>query len=184
MSEINDECLEVFPAWLGSLSDDVQTILAVLKSDRLDPESRRFLTGGINYLFKSLDLIPDGIDDIGYLDDAFVLRFSAKAALEGEVGSLDEESLKGLRRLASETDLVEKFLEKDVCDRLEAYTRGLTKGAARGRTVDEIIESPAVFKEFTAEIDGFVEQYNAPGFSKDEKNLIKLKAFLGAKLPK
>ncbi len=36
--------------------------------------SRRYATAGLNYIFKSLDLIPDGIDDIGFCDDAFVIR--------------------------------------------------------------------------------------------------------------
>jgi uncharacterized membrane protein YkvA (DUF1232 family) len=49
--------------------------------------ARRALASGLNYVFKSVDLIPDGIDDIGYLDDAFVLRVACAqvlAAGEGE----------------------------------------------------------------------------------------------------
>ncbi len=184
MSEIDDKYLEVFPIWLKSLSEDVDTILGVLKNEKLEAETRRFLAGSINYLFKSLDLIPDGIDDIGYLDDAFVLRICAKAALEGEVGSLDKESLEKLQSLASQADVIKEFLEDSIYERLDKYSRNLAIGAARGRTVDEITEQPEVFKEFVDEIDVFTKEYSAPGFTRDEKNLIKLKAFLDAKLPK
>ena len=49
--------------------------------------------------------------------------------------------------------------------------------------VEEILEPGEVFKEFSDEVLAFVSGYQAPGFSKDEKNLIKLHAFLEAKLP-
>jgi uncharacterized membrane protein YkvA (DUF1232 family) len=184
MSEINTKCLETFPQWLRTLDEDVQALLDSLGEPELGDDARRFLTGGINYLFKSLDLIPDGIDDIGYLDDAFVIRLSAKAAMESEIGAIQPELLGKLGSLGNEADLIEELLEKDLFDRLEKYTRDLRKGAARGRTVDEIVEDKDVFKEFAAEAKSFCNEYSSPGFSKDEKNLIKLKAFLEAKLPK
>jgi uncharacterized membrane protein YkvA (DUF1232 family) len=184
MSDINEKCLEVFPDWLKSLGEDVGLLLSVLKTDGVDTEARRFVAGGINYLFKSLDLIPDGIDDIGYLDDAFVLRMAAKAAVESGVGSLSGPPLERLNALAEDAALVEEFLEADIFTRFDTYTRGLTKGAARGRMVDEIVENASVFKEFAAETSTFAEEYTSPGFSQDSKNLVKLKAFFDAKLPK
>ncbi len=184
MSDINAKCLELFPAWLRSLDEDVQTILDALQSEGLGEEARKVFTGGINYLFKSLDLIPDGIDDIGYLDDAFVLRLAAKTAIEADVGDLDADLLKKLNGLANDADIIQELLEGDVYDRLDKYVRDLRKGAARGRTVAEIVDGKGVFKEFVAEVNSFIKEYKSPGFSKDEKNLIKLKAFLEAKLPK
>jgi len=184
MSEINDKCLETFPHWLRTLDEDIQALLATLNDQSLGDDARRYLTGGINYLFKSLDLIPDGIDDIGYLDDAFVVRLSSRAAMEAEIGAIQPELLAKLGALANEADLIQELLGKDLFDRLEKYTRDLRKGAARGRTVDEIVEQPDIFREFAAEAASFCSEYTSPGFSKDEKNLIKLKAFLEAKLPK
>jgi uncharacterized membrane protein YkvA (DUF1232 family) len=184
MSEINTKCLETFPHWLRTLDEDVQGVLSAIEDEAAGDAARRFLTGGINYLFKSLDLIPDGIDDIGYLDDAFVIRLAARAAMESEIGAINPDQLAKLGGLANEADLIKELLGQDLFDRLEKYTRDLRKGAARGRTVDEIMEQGDIFKEFAAEVRSFVNEYNSPGFSKDEKNLIKLKAFLEAKLPK
>ncbi len=184
MSDINDKCLEVFPTWLESLGNDVQTILEVLNVKDLEDETRRYLTGGINYLFKSLDLIPDGVDDLGYLDDAFILRLCTRAALEGETGSIDEELVEKLNVLVSDIDLLKELLEDNLIERLDKYARKLKTGAARGRMVDEIVEQPSVFQEFAAETKNFIAEYSTPGFSKDEKNLIRLKAFFDAKLPK
>jgi len=184
MSDINSKCLEIFPNWLRTLDEDVQTILSSLKSSDISEDARKALTGGINYLFKSLDLIPDGIDDIGYLDDAFILRLAAKCALDGEIGKIDDELMRKLGALVNDTDLIKELLGEDIFDRLDKYTRDLRKGAARGRTVDEIIADDGIFKEFAAEAASFIKEYSSPGFSKDEKNLIKLIAFLDAKLPK
>lgn len=184
MSEINTKCLETFPQWLRTLDEDVTTVLGALGEQEIGDDARRFLAGGINYLFKSLDLIPDGIDDIGYLDDAFVIRLAAKAAMETEIGAIQPELMGKLGALGSDADLINELLGTDLFNRLEKYARDLRKGAARGRTVDEILEQPDIFKEFAAEARSFANEYASPGFSKDEKNLIKLKAFLEAKLPK
>ena len=79
--EIKTRCLETFGSWIASLSGDIEALMEVVKDDSLDRGAREASTGGINYLFKSLDLIPDGIDDIGYLDDAFTVRVSGSMAL-------------------------------------------------------------------------------------------------------
>ncbi len=182
MSDIEQKCLEIFPTWLGSLGEDVQTLLDTVTADQCNAEAKRCVLGGINYLFKSLDLIPDGIDDIGYLDDAFVLRLSARLALkaQGEDAALSEK----LGPLAEGSELIETFLEETLFERFGRYVGRLSKGAARGRTVDELVDDGAMFEEFRQEAQSFVREYTAPSFSADPKNLIKLKAFFGAKLPK
>lgn len=181
MSDINTKCLDVFPKWLQSLGDDVRAIIAALQGGGLSDEGRRHLLGGVNYLFKSLDLIPDGIDDIGYLDDAFILRLAAKAALEGDA---DDAARAKLEPLAADTEVLGEFLDPQLYTRLDTYARNLKTGAARGRMVDEIVEDPEVFKTFTEEAEAWASEFQGPAFSRDEKNLIKLTAFFEAKLPK
>jgi uncharacterized membrane protein YkvA (DUF1232 family) len=183
MTDINAKCLEIFPTWLRTLDEDVQTLMEILKNPAAGADARKALAGGVNYLFKSLDLIPDGIDDIGYLDDAFVIRLAAKNALDGDMGNVGD-AISRLGRLANDADFIKEFLEGDLYSRLDKYVRDLRKGAARGRTVDEILESEQVLGELAGEVTIFVKEYKSPGFTKDEKNLIKLRAFLEAKLPK
>ena len=177
MNDLHNRCLDTFPEWLRTLAPDA-TELSELLGSGLPDEARRYVAGGLNYLFKSLDLIPDGIEDLGYLDDAFVLRVAAKLALQapgaGETAVLS--------RLAGESALVEELLGKDYA-RLERYVRGLTRGAARGRTVDEILTDEGVRSAFLLELSSWANGYSAPSFSRDEKNLIKLQSCLGAKLP-
>jgi hypothetical protein len=131
----------------------------------------------LNYIFKSLDLIPDGIDDLGFCDDAFVIRVAAALACE-----TDPSARNGVvGRLADDARQVEEFLGEDYA-RLVTYVKGLRKGAARGRTVEDIMTDTAARTAFTHEVQAWAQEYQVPSFTRDVKTLIKLKAFLSAKL--
>jgi uncharacterized membrane protein YkvA (DUF1232 family) len=176
MSDNEVKYLDAFGGWLRTLGEDAQALAGVLSTPEVAPAARQAVAGGLNYLFKSLDLIPDGIDDIGYLDDAFVLRVAAAQA-EREGGNAE------LGSLADEDAIVRGFLG-DAYPRLEKYVTGLRSGAARGRTVQEIVNSERMLEDFLNDVKGFAGSYQPPSFSRDAKNLIKLRAFFDAKLPR
>jgi uncharacterized membrane protein YkvA (DUF1232 family) len=180
VSSTDPRYLEMFPTWLGSLGTDAAALGAIVSSDA-PPAVRRYVVAGLNYLFKSLDLIPDGIDDLGFMDDAFVLRVAASLAL-AEHPEAASEKLDVLRRLSDDAHAVKEFLGDDYA-RLEGYVKNLRKGAARGRTVEDIMTDEAERNAFTSEVSGWSAAFTAPSFSRDPKTLIKLKAFLSAKLP-
>ena len=113
-----------------------------------------------------------------------MLRLSVKAALEGDTGPLDKELLGRLEVLAKDVEVLEEFLAPELFKRLDTYSRNLKNGAARGRMVEDIVESSDVYHELSQEAFAFVQGFDAPSFSRDEKNLIKLTAFFEAKLPK
>lgn len=178
MSDSDEQYLEAFGSWLEALGRDAELLSGVLASSELDEAARKAAAGGLNYLFKSLDLIPDGIDDIGYLDDAFVLRVAAAQAVdEGASGHAE------IAALAAESARVRSFLG-DTYERLDRYVGGLRSGAARGRTVQDILGNEQLLDEFLEDVKGFSGAYKAPSFARDPKNLIKLRAFFDAKLPK
>ncbi|MGO8999698.1 MAG: DUF1232 domain-containing protein [Polyangiaceae bacterium] len=169
--------LEVFPSFLRTLGEDAATLGVLAGSDA--PEvARRYVVAGLNYIFKSLDLIPDGIDDLGFLDDAFVLRVAASLAAKEAPEST---AIEPLARLATDAGQVKDFLG-DVYPRLEAYVKNLLKGAARGRTVDDVMGDAPTRETFQHEVAAWAKDYQVPSFSRDVKTLIKLKAFLSAKL--
>jgi uncharacterized membrane protein YkvA (DUF1232 family) len=180
MTESPNRYLDTFPEWLRTLGSDATDLAELLSSSSVPDGAKRYVAGGLNYLFKSLDLIPDGIEDLGFLDDCFVIRVAATLALA------EHPTLKGeaavLVRLAADTKLISELLTRDYA-RLEKYVKGLTKGAARGRTVDEILSDAQVRTTFLQEVSGWSSSYTAPSFSRDEKNLVKLQSFLSTKLP-
>jgi len=170
-----DRFLDVFPAWLRTLGEDAGALGSLVAEG--DDETRRYVTSGLNYIFKSLDLIPDGIDDLGFCDDAFVIRVAAALACESDANAKNGI----LGRLADDARQVEAFLGDDY-PRLVAYVKGLRKGAARGRTVEDIMTDASARASFVSEVAAWSKEYQVPSFTRDVKTLIKLKAFLSAKL--
>ena len=168
--------LDTFPSWLRTLGEDAGALGSLVEAGG-DDEVKRYVTSALNYIFKSLDLIPDGIDDLGFCDDAFVMRVAAALAVEAEPAAKDGI----LGRLAEDATSVEAFLGDDY-PRLVAYVKGLRKGAARGRTVDDIMTDASARTSFVHEVAAWAKEYQVPSFTRDVKTLIKLKAFLSAKL--
>ena len=183
MTDVHARYLDAFPQWLRSLADDARAFAAALDAGVLAKDTaRRQLAGALNYLFKSLDLIPDGIEDLGFIDDAFVFRMAAAAALGFEPEARGKDHGAALERLAADAELIREFLGPDSA-RLERYVAALGHGSARGRSVDDLLGNPQLLHELFSEVRGWAAGYSAPSFSRDDKNLVKLKAFLAAKLP-
>jgi hypothetical protein len=183
MSDAQGTYLDQFPAWLRSLGEDAERLGQLACGPELAEPARTALVGGVNYLFRSLDLVPDGIDDIGYLDDAFVLRVAAEQALREDTSSADAEPLGALHRLGEEASVVQEFLAADYA-RLAAYVTGLHKVAARGRSVQDILHDAEVRAAFLSDLRGFAQAYEPPSFAREPKTLVKLRAFFDAKLPR
>jgi len=176
MTELDDRCLDTFPGWLRALPADVLKVAEALERDELPIAARTSLASVVNYLFKSLDLIPDGIEDLGMMDDAFVLRCGVAAARD-QGAELD-----GLAELAQDNDLVREFLGEDYV-RFERYVGSLSEAAVRGRTAEQVVADAAARTELLEELRRWASSYEAPGFGRDEKNLVKLRSFLRTKLP-
>lgn len=176
MTELDSRCLEAFPNWLRTLGDDARALAALVESSGTSAPIRRTAAASLNYLLRSLDLIPDGIEDLGFIDDAFVFRVAAAGL---DTAGRDPV----LSRLAADAATIREFLEGDY-DRLETYVAALGSAPSRGRTVDDILADGAVTAEFVRDIRGWADAYSAPTFQRDAKNLVKLRSFLAAKLPK
>jgi uncharacterized membrane protein YkvA (DUF1232 family) len=171
----DSRCLDAFPGWLRSLAEDA-LVLSTVVPDAAAPEgARRHAAGALGYLFKSLDLIPDGIEELGYLDDAFVFRVAARLATHVE-------PIAALEGLSHDAELVSDFLGVDY-PRLERFVEGLGKLTFRGRSVDDVLASPEASESFAGEVRGWAKDYAVPPFGRDAKNLVKLRSFLRAKLP-
>lgn len=178
-SDLNRRSLEAFPSWLRTLQADVQVLTRVVEDPESSDAAREALAAAVNYLLKSVDLIADGIEDLGYMDDAFVLRVAA--------GALDLEAVKDaaqraeLERLAADAALIREFMGADY-PRLEAYVSRLASLVVRGRSAADIARDSEVRQAFLGELSAWAGHYVTPSFEHDEKNLVKLRAFLGTKL--
>jgi uncharacterized membrane protein YkvA (DUF1232 family) len=177
MTTLDSRCLEAFPGWLRSLSDDAQKLAGLLEQKGSSAAARRSAASALNYLFKSLDLIPDGLEDLGFIDDAFVLRVAAAQVAEAErdAGGV-------LAKLAGDAQLIREFLGNDY-GRLERYVEKLGEGSARGRSVAQLLEDATLCGDFVREVKQWASGYTAPSFARDSRSLVKLKSFLATRLP-
>jgi len=173
---VEERALEAFGNWLVSLADDTRSIADSVFDESVSAGVRRPLAGGLNYFFKSLDLIDDGIEGLGYLDDAFVLRIAAdQARSQGELSE-------AVSALADDAPLIREFLG-DLAGRLDRFVKSLENGVVRGRSVEAIVDDASVREELVGDVRGWASRYTKPQFVLDDKGLVKLRSFLGAKLP-
>jgi uncharacterized membrane protein YkvA (DUF1232 family) len=177
MTTLDSRCLEAFPAWLKSLAEDAQKLAGLLEHAEASPAAQRGAASALNYLFKSLDLIPDGLEDLGFIDDAFVLRVAAT-----QVGEGDRDADGVLLTLAADASLISEFLGDDY-PRLERYVQKLESGSARGRSVEQILEDAALRADFVREVRQWAAGYAPPSIARDTRSLVKLKSFLATRLP-
>ncbi|HSC88935.1 MAG TPA: YkvA family protein [Polyangiaceae bacterium] len=175
MNEEESRLLTACAQFLGSLPADTASLAEALRDESLASDKRRPLAAALNYLFKSLDLIDDGIEGLGFLDDAFVLRIAAEQAGSGVSEAVDA--------LGQSAELVNELLGAEISSRLGKYVHGLRELAVRGRSVEAILSDSAVRDELLADIAGWAARYERPAFAADPKDLVTLRAFLAAKLP-
>ncbi len=175
--ERDEAFLEAFSGWLRTLGSDVVDVSNALRRAE-DSYAREVLVGSLNYLFKSIDLIPDGIEDLGMLDDTFVLRTACAMALPHD-GTL---SSSPVRSLAADATVIHDFLGEDDT-RLEKFCAGMRDVNVRGQTAIAIAADAAKIDSLCAEVNDWARAYEVPGFSREPRNLIKLRAFLLTKLP-
>jgi uncharacterized membrane protein YkvA (DUF1232 family) len=174
------ECLGDFSRWLEGLGSDARA-LAQLVKDAGQPEPVRvFAAGALNYLLKSADLIPAGIEDLGFIDDAFAWRTSARLAREpGGAVQADDTGL--LARFAQESERVVGFLG-DLAPRFERRVEAQAATEVRGRSVAALLENAGLADQLSSEVEAWANGYVAPRFNQTPYELVKLRSFFAARL--
>jgi uncharacterized membrane protein YkvA (DUF1232 family) len=168
--------LDVFSQWLKALPSDVKALASILA--QREPESVRVaVVSALVYLTRNLDLIPDGIEGIGYLDDAFVLRTASAIAVEAVgVGAPT-----AVRRLARDNDLVQDFLGPDYA-RFRTYVANLRDYVSKGRTSVQIAASDELSNAIVVEANEWCAEYRESPLKKDPAELERLQMFMRSKL--
>jgi hypothetical protein len=201
---LTTRCLRAFPLWLDTLGEDALLLDRVTRSPSCPEPLRELLDGAALALSRGLQLIPQEIADVAYLELALLLRIAVALGLEEsgqELSGLPE--LHALRRLAADASLLHEVFGRDT-GRLERRVRALSREArglaALARQAAE--KAPEGIEEATAATDAdeakgemdpvaetrraleaWASRFSPPPFAEDETNLVKLQAFLLARLP-
>jgi hypothetical protein len=184
MSELDSQCLAAFPEWLQRLPADTRTFLHVLQHDEQPEPVRAGAAAALNHLVKSLDLVPPGIEELGFIETAFVLRAAAARMLREPAveAAADSELAAALAALADEATLLEGFLGAD-WPRFMRYMASLDELVVRGRSVSTLLGDAERRDELCAKLADWAAGYRTPRFVADPKSLVKVRAFLNVKLP-
>jgi uncharacterized membrane protein YkvA (DUF1232 family) len=169
--------LDAFQSWLRTLGEDAARLLPLLDTERA-PAVRSAAAKALVYLMKSVDLIPDGLQDLGYLDDAFVLRVALEQCEPAEREGWSEE----LSQLAGDAEIVREFLAANYA-RLTAHVTALHSVSARGRSLEQVLTETAEAEALAETVQAFAREYAAPSLPRDAQTLVKLRSFFATKLP-
>lgn len=176
MAPAEIELLEAFRGWLAELPADSALLCETLEGENAPEPLRRCSADVLWHLRRSLALIPDGLEALGYLEHAFVSR-----ALARELSSAHDLAERGgvLRRLAQEAELVERFLPEEF-SRLSAAARGWPQGDEHPGA--ELLVDAERRAEALAEVRAWIDDYRPPLLEQRPEELLKLGAFMRTRL--
>jgi uncharacterized membrane protein YkvA (DUF1232 family) len=171
--------------WARACRDDVETLKAVVSSDKANKAVRRHAAAALNYLLSKMDLIPDWEPTLGILDDVMVIRICAAhgAKAAGDEDGLDDKTSLAFARLANQEERIAEVLGPLLHGKLRAHSDKVLLQAVRQRTPDTIVSDPAVRARVFAEVDEVLKSVPAIDAATDPSALeAKLKGYLQAKL--
>lgn len=139
----------------------------------------------LHLLLRAADLIPDGLEHLGYLEVAFAFRAIARRALDdssqavGEAGDTTPEG--PIARLGADAELIAEFLDSDVGAFYEAVSN---IGATRrdGHTAAALLKSSEVRGPALQQARRWVERYQSPELSDRHEELVKIRSFFRTRL--
>jgi len=173
--------LPAFASWLHTLGEDVLSLAHLLESPDAPLPFRLASAESLSYLLRASDLIPEGIEHLGYLEVAFAFRAVAKRALANESEG-GESSLEGrVPRLAAEAALVVDFLQDDI-DAFWELALAPASLSRAGRPATDLLEDAELLAATLEHARAWVELYRAPELSSGEEELVKIRAFFRTRL--
>ena len=175
--------LEKFGEWVASLPEDTKALRAAYEAEQLPREAKKLIVGGLAYLLRKIDIVPDYLGGLGSVDDAMVLRESARLALEAGFGDTSDEIKAPLEKLAEEVGVVKEFLE-DLYEPFVAYVEGLPAMKVRSRDADKVLDDADAKEQFGYELDDELKSYEVRPVEGGDKALRELKSFIKAKVVK
>jgi hypothetical protein len=174
--------LPIFSGWLRTLSEDVLSLANRLEASDTPTPLRTASAEALQYLLRSADLVPDGLEDLGYLETAFAFRLIARRALAGEagVGEASSDAVARFRRLSDEAERIAELLGGE----LAAFSEFCLTPAAstfRGTPAQALLEDAERRSAVLGEARAWAESYRAPELADGAEELVKIRSFLATR---
>ena len=172
--------LPAFAGWLRVMGEDVLSLANLLDAPEAPLPYRRAAAEALSGLLRLVQLIPEGIEALGYLEGAFAFRVIAERALAGS-----HEPAEGadgrVPRLAADAALVTEFLGDDLPRFREIW---LTPEATQraGRPASDLLDDEALRHDVLREARAWVEHYHAPELGEGPQERVKIESFFRTRL--
>jgi hypothetical protein len=163
-----------FTAWLGGLGSEARQLGSLLVQDTAPEPVRRFAAETLNQLLHAVDLVPEGVEALGYLEALFAFRVLAREACAASW----QDPSGTLSRLAAEAELVEAFLGVEDYARLSAIVLAQRERRSRGRSPAELLEASEARNATAQETQSWAERYRPASFGSGSHDLVRLLSFL------
>ncbi len=169
-----------FQEWIDTFERDVALYIDIAKDEASPAPLRRLIAGGLMYIIRQFDLIPDYLKPVGLLDDAIVLRITADLGAE-HTAELDPKFMKQMFKLANDAELIKEFLGEGYRD-LENYVRRQPDDAVHGITGDSVVEHAAVRDDLLAQVTEELKTFEADAIEDGAKVERQLRSYIHTKL--
>ena len=167
-----------FTAWLAGLGREARELGSLLERDATPEAVRRFAAETLNQLLYAVDLVPEGVEALAYLEGLFTFRVLARQCCEAQPDLAPADSSGTLSRLAGEAHWVESFLGAEDYARLAAIVQVQRGRRSRDRSPTELLEAGEARSAAVQEAQAWAERYRPPNFGAGSHDLVRLLSFL------
>ncbi|MBU1069155.1 DUF1232 domain-containing protein [Myxococcota bacterium] len=171
------ELLQNLEAWVANLGEDTKILRKALDSDGISRDAKKYLLGGLSYMLRKVDIIPDYLGGIGVLDDAAVMRVSAKLAVEAGMPNAGE----GIKKLISEDEMT-RLLFDNLYDGFVSYVKRLPEERIRNRNADHILDEAGCMDQFDRELEDEIRGYTAKPLGQNDRTIREFRSFIKSKV--
>jgi uncharacterized membrane protein YkvA (DUF1232 family) len=173
-----------FQEWIDDYEADIQLFKEIVADETAPPALRRLMAGGLMYVVRVIDLVPDSYRPVGTIDDTLVLRILADLSAEWTAELQNPKHMKAVFKLANDAETIREFLGEDTYRELENYVRGQPDQATHGITGEAAAKDAAVRKELLAQVDEELKSFRPVAIDDGARAERELKSYLHAKLGK
>ena len=170
--------LSTFASWLRGLGNETEALSRLIEREDAPESLRRFAARALNQLLHVAELVPEGIEALGYLEALFVSRLLAAQACQEHRGLAAQDPSGTLGRLAADAAALAEFLGEEDCARLASQVDAQRQRRTRGRSANELVDVAEARAEALAEARTWARSYRAPAFGAGSHDLVKLRAFV------
>jgi uncharacterized membrane protein YkvA (DUF1232 family) len=171
------ELLQKLEAWVANLGEDTKILRTALDSEGISRDAKKYLLGGLSYMLRKVDIIPDYLGGIGVLDDAAVMRISAKLAVEAGMPNAGE----GVKRLVAEDEMT-RLLFDNLYDGFVSYVKRLPEERIRNRNSDHILDEAGCLDQFDRELEDEIRGYSAKPLGQNDRTIREFRSFIKSKV--